>query len=371
MPIPVTIPLINPNEPEALLAALHVKEGSRVEAGQILAALETTKATFELAAEASGYLAGLQAAVGQTVRAGDVIGWIAEQPDWQPEPMPAPPAPAAPAKMVIPAEIRMTAPARALLEKHHIDPSRLPAGALVTEAMVRALISPDETSPQPETGQAVETGTFDPRLIVVYGGGGHGKAVIELLRSLHTHEIVGVLDDGIPAGEQVLGVPVLGGAEMLPELYKKGMRLAVNAVGGIGKLEIRLEVFRRLRQAGFSFPSSVHPTAFIEASARLSDGVQVFPLAYVGSSAEIGFGCIINTGAIVSHDCKLADTCNLSPGATLAGGVEIGEGALIGMRATINLYVKIGARARVGNGATVKGDVPANGIVPAGSLWPR
>lgn len=373
MPIPVTIPLINPNEPEALLAALHVQAGNRVETGQILATLETTKSIFELAAEASGYLAGWQAAAGQTVRAGDVLGYIAETPEWLPEPAHAAPTQVAQAELIIPAGVRLTAPARGLVEKHRLDPALLPVGPLVTEAMVRVLLSPDEAAPLAEPGQegATENKTFDPRLILVYGGGGHGKSVIELLRSLHSYEIVGVLDDGIPAGELVLGVPVLGGAEKLPELYNLGIQQAVNAVGGIGRLDVRLEVFRRLRQAGFSFPTSVHPTAFVEDSAHLADGVQVFPLAYVGSSAEVGFGCLINTGAIVSHDCKLADTCNLSPGATLAGGVEIGEGALVGMRATVNLYVKVGARARIGNGATVKSDVPANGIVPAGSTWPR
>ena len=51
----------------------------------------------------------------------------------------------------------------------------------------------------------------------------------------------------------------------------------------------------------------------------LADGVQVYPMAYVGVRVQVGYGCIISTGAIVSHDCKLAPYVNLSPGATLAG----------------------------------------------------
>jgi UDP-3-O-[3-hydroxymyristoyl] glucosamine N-acyltransferase len=47
----------------------------------------------------------------------------------------------------------------------------------------------------------------------------------------------------------------------------------------------------------FTCPSVAHPTAFIEASTSLQAGVQVFPHAYVGSEAEIGFGAIINTDA--------------------------------------------------------------------------
>ena len=119
--------------------------------------------------------------------------------------------------------------------------------------------------------------------------------------------------------------------------YQQGVRLAVNAVGGIGDVAVRIKIFQRIAQAGFACPAVVHPTAFVEASAQLSPGVQVFPHAYVGSDVRVGFGSIINTGAIVSHDCILGDYTNLSPGAILAGAVQVGSGALIGMGATINL----------------------------------
>jgi len=66
----VTIPLLNPNEPEALLAALHIHEGQHIRAGDLLATLETTKSAAELAAEQEGFVAGLHREQGATVRAG-------------------------------------------------------------------------------------------------------------------------------------------------------------------------------------------------------------------------------------------------------------------------------------------------------------
>jgi acetyltransferase EpsM len=133
---------------------------------------------------------------------------------------------------------------------------------------------------------------------------------------------------------------------------------------------MRLEIFELLNRIGYFCPTVIHPSAILETTAILADGVQVFPLAYVGSQVHIGYGSIINTNVIISHDCVLGELVNLSPGATLAGGVEVGEGALVGMRATVNLNVKIGSGARIGNGATVKADVPEHGVVPAGSTWP-
>jgi UDP-3-O-[3-hydroxymyristoyl] glucosamine N-acyltransferase len=63
-----------------------------------------------------------------------------------------------------------------------------------------------------------------------------------------------------------------------------------------------------LRRA-FYCPTVIHTTAFIEDSATLGDGIQVFPLAYVGIRVQVGYGCIINTGAIVSHDCIPGAIC--------------------------------------------------------------
>ena len=133
----------------------------------------------------------------------------------------------------------------------------------------------------------------------------------------------------------------------------------------------RVKVFNRLAEAGFSCPSAVHPTAYIEPSATLAPGVQVFPQAYVGSDVQVGFGTIVNTGAIISHDCVLGDYSNIAPGAILAGAVEVGDYSLIGMGVTLNLNVKVGPRCQIGNGATVKSDVPEGGIVRAGSIWPK
>ena len=60
-PTPVLIPLINPNEPGALLAALHVTNGQHVNIGHILCTLETTKSTVDLTAEQEGYVIGFPA----------------------------------------------------------------------------------------------------------------------------------------------------------------------------------------------------------------------------------------------------------------------------------------------------------------------
>jgi len=365
----ITIPLLNPNEPDALLADLHVEDGQQVAADDLICTLETTKSTAEVLAEGDGFIIGLRFNAGDTVHAGDVLCYLADSPDAVPpeakaissdsstQPGTESEAP--------PEGLRITQPAMNLAREQGIFLELFPIGPLVTEKMVRARMAGQTVSIN------VPKSEFDPMAIIIYGGGGHGKSLLDLLRSLGIYRVVGFLDDGLGVGEEIMGAPILGTGEMLADLYDQGVRLAINAVGGIGNIAVRVKVFQRLAEAGFSCPAVVHPTAFIEPSASLSPGVQVFPHAYVGSDVQVGFGGIVNTGAIVSHDCALGNYVNISPGAILAGEVEVGDGALVGMGVTVNLQAKIGAGARVGNGATVKSDVPPNGVVRAGAIWPE
>ncbi len=205
--------------------------------------------------------------------------------------------------------------------------------------------------------------------VLIYGAGGHAKTVISLLRLLNM-EIAGIADDAVPAGTTVSGVSVLGGAEILPELRSQGISQAVNAVGGIGNYAVRWKIFELLKQHGFDFPTIIHPSAFVEDTVTLADGIQVLAQSYISSESSVGFGTLINAGVIISHDGQIGKCVNLSPGAMLAGAVTVDDFAQIGMGATVNLGVKIGTRARVGNSAVVKGDVPAGGRVYAGMIWP-
>ena len=363
--LPIHIPLVNPNEPEALLASLEVQEGQPVSKGDVIALVETTKSTAEVLAEADGYLVGLMVQQGDSLRAGDVLAYIGDAPSAHDPALPPwsdnahdqaePPTDSG--------ELRITAPARELALEMGINLTDLPQGPLITQQMLRDQFAKvTDPTKQPDAN--------DDKRILVYGAGGHGRSLAALIKRTGLFEIQGFLDDGLPAGDDILEWKILGDRGSLSALRDEGIQYCVNGVGGIGNLQSRLNVYAWLGEAGFFCPSVVHPTAFLERSANLGDGVQVFPFAYVGTEVQVGYGAIINTGAIVSHNCILEPYVNLSPGATLAGGVMVGEEALIGMRATVNLYVKVGKRARIGNGATVKGDVPDGGVVPAGTIWP-
>ena len=211
---------------------------------------------------------------------------------------------------------------------------------------------------------------YDPTKVIIYGGGGLSKMIIEAVRVLGTYTIVGIIDDNMPKGTDVIGSPILGGADMLPELFQSGIRTAVNSVGGIGNYKVRLNVFNTLAKAGFVCPAIVHPTAHVDPSAQLAQGVLVLAQSYVSGNARVGMGTLINNSVVVSHDNVLGACVNLSPGAKLAGDVVIDDFAQLGMNVNVNIGVRIGKYARIANGATIKSDVPRGGRVYAGMIYP-
>jgi sugar O-acyltransferase (sialic acid O-acetyltransferase NeuD family) len=206
--------------------------------------------------------------------------------------------------------------------------------------------------------------------LLIFGGGGHAKSIMEMVKQLDKYVIAGILDDDKHlTGKEVLVIPVLGTRVLFPVLLKQGVNLAANGVGGILAIIIRIKIFESLEDAGFSFPALIHPRATVETSAEVEEGVQIFANAYVGSEAHLQSRCMVNTNAVVSHDCVIGMYSHIAPGALLAGGVRVGARTLVGMGVTTAIGVRIGDNVRIGNGAIILADVPDKTIIQAGRFW--
>lgn len=79
MPIEVTMPRLSDTMEQGTVVKWHVKEGEEVSTGQVLADIETDKATMELESFDDGTIAKLVAEEGKTVNVGDLIVVIAEE----------------------------------------------------------------------------------------------------------------------------------------------------------------------------------------------------------------------------------------------------------------------------------------------------
>ena len=133
---PITIPLLNPNEPGALLASLYVTPGQHVHPGDRLCTLETTKSTTEITAEAEGFVVGLVYAAGETIQAGAILCYLADSPDWSPPAI----IEKSTREPLTPEGMRISKPASILAQQYNLDLTQLIGDVFITEKMVQELL---------------------------------------------------------------------------------------------------------------------------------------------------------------------------------------------------------------------------------------
>lgn len=197
--------------------------------------------------------------------------------------------------------------------------------------------------------------------VILLGGGGHAKVVMDCLRAAGTR-ILGILDDRLATGSTVLGVPVLGA---LRDHEKYAEHPFLIAIGDNGARQ------RIAEELPLRWITAIHPSACVSPYAAVGCGTVIMPRAVVNAGAVIGAHCIINTGAIAEHDDRLEDYVHLSPASALGGTVSVGRGTHIGIGAVVRNNTRICGGCVIGGGAVVAADITEAGTyvgVPARRL---
>ncbi|MBF0293835.1 MAG: UDP-3-O-(3-hydroxymyristoyl)glucosamine N-acyltransferase [Magnetococcales bacterium] len=100
--------------------------------------------------------------------------------------------------------------------------------------------------------------------------------------------------------------------------------------------------------------TGIHPTAVIDPSARLGEGVSVGPLAVIGAGTVIGPDCTIHAGAVIHERCVIGARCVIQANAVIGGdgfGYETFGGAH--HRIPHLGIVRIGNDVEIGSGTTI------------------
>lgn len=194
---------------------------------------------------------------------------------------------------------------------------------------------------------------MESKKLVLLGGGGHCKSVLDALIRSYEYEDIVITDPDIEAGTTILGYKVIGTDDMLPELYSRGFQYAFITVGDLGNSRIRKKLSELTFNIGFTFPVITDPSAGISQTASIGGGTFVGKNAVINAECNVGRHCIINTGAIIEHECEVGDFTHVSVGAIICGNCKIGEESFIGAGSTVIQGIKIGDNAIVGANSTV------------------
>jgi sugar O-acyltransferase (sialic acid O-acetyltransferase NeuD family) len=194
--------------------------------------------------------------------------------------------------------------------------------------------------------------------LAILGASGHAKVVADAAELCGWEQCI-LFDDAWPAVRQLECWDVCGTTDQLVERRAE----FDGAIVAIGNCATRRALHVRLRDAGCSMATIIHPSAVVSRRATVGAGSFVAANAVVGVCVELGEACIINTSASVDHDCWIAEAVHIAPGANVAGGVHIGAMSWIGIGASVKQDIKIGSGVMVGAGAVVVGPVADNSTV--------
>jgi len=199
--------------------------------------------------------------------------------------------------------------------------------------------------------------------LILIGGGGHGKACIDVIESEGVFEIAGIVDRREKVRNKVLGYRVIASDEELPELIRDYSYFFIS-VGQIKSAEKRIALFRRLKRLGAKFPVIVSPRAYVSRSATIQEGTIIMHQALVNADAVIGKNCIVNTGALIEHEATIGDFCHISTRSVVNGQCRVGSGTFIGSNCTIGNNVDIPDNTIVGAGSVVIRSLRKSGTYP-------
>ena len=113
-------------------------------------------------------------------------------------------------------------------------------------------------------------------------------------------------------------------------------------------------------------PAGVHPTAVVDPSVKLGEGVHVGPFTVIEKGSEIGDGAIIEAQVFIGENCKIGAKTHIYPQVTLR------EGTIVGRECILHCGVRLGGdgygfnNGRREDGSIFIEKIPQLGIVEIG-----
>ena len=208
--------------------------------------------------------------------------------------------------------------------------------------------------------------------IILVGGGGHCKSVIDVIENNGDYEILLIVDSTKNIGQKVLGYPIIGNDSDIYKLMNHCENFLIT-FGTIGVDTKRSVLFQKLKKTGAKFPTIISKNSYVSRYSSIGDGTVIMNGVIINSNVEIGSNVIINSKALIEHDVKIGNHTQISTGSIINGSAIIGTNCFVGSGSIVNQCLNIYNKATIGAGAVVLNDIDSVGIytgVPAKKFKP-
>ena len=186
-----------------------------------------------------------------------------------------------------------------------------------------------------------------PKILLI-GGGGHCKSVIDVIEQEGKFEIAGIVEKFAGESKEVLAYPLIGSDDELAELRKE-YKYAIITIGHMKSNAIRVKLFHILKELDFTLPVIVSPLAYLSKHTEVAEGTVLLHHALVNAGAKVGKNCIINSKALIEHDAIIEEHTHISTAAVVNGGTRVKANTFYGSNATSKESVEVEGFVKAGS----------------------
>lgn len=195
--------------------------------------------------------------------------------------------------------------------------------------------------------------------LILVGGGGHCKSVIEAAESAG-FDIYGILDVAENVGKKICSYDIIGTDDDIPKYAKEYCFMVT--VGFIKNSNLRVAIHNKIISAGGEFATIVASTARVSRYATIGEGSVVMHQTVVNADAVVGKGCIINTFANIEHDAVVGDYTHISTGAMVNGDCRVGSNVFLGSQSVMVNGISIADNCVIAAGSVARKNLSRQGI---------
>ncbi|WP_417602171.1 acetyltransferase [Owenweeksia hongkongensis] len=194
--------------------------------------------------------------------------------------------------------------------------------------------------------------------VIIIGAGGLGREVAATIQYYlaDSFSLQGFVDDGLPHGEYVNDLKVLGGIDWLINSDEDFYVVLAVASPKVKKL-----IHERLKEKSFTYPNIIHPFARLHSPdfIEMGEGNIISDGCIITTNVFIGNFNLINLSCTVGHDATIADYCSIMPSVNISGGARLQNEVYVGTGAKLIKATTLYTGCVVGAGAVVNTDIPS------------
>lgn len=351
---------INVSDDKFLITSLYVHSGDKVEKGDLIYSIESSKATMDVEAPCSGYVYFADGIEEFNEYPANFL--IAQIVDTEENPFENMSEEVIEEKdkevtnVIVSNDVVITDDAQTLMKQFGIDAT----------AINRSFISKWDVLDYIKRRDEGNYGYHSSIKRVAIIGAGHAAIqVLDLISHLADFKAVCIYDD-TPEKQCITlyDVPVKGKIvfQQIKKDYAEGVfDYIINSIGA--SIPFREKCYNELTALGVPYCNLIHPTAVIGQNVLMGRGNIIYALSHIGPNTTIGNDNYLTAQTSLEHHNVLGSHCTFGPGVKTSGTVTIGDRTRFASGIYVEPYIKIGSDCVIASGTIITKDVPDKVII--------